>query len=45
MKKKLVELLVTFGMIGRDYTGQITIHFNQGSIVSYDKYTKGLKIE
>lgn len=45
MKKKLIEILLNLGIIDSNYTGQITFHFNQGSIVSYDKYTKGGKIE
>jgi hypothetical protein len=45
MKKKLFELLRSLGIIDDNFTGQLTLHLNQGSIVSYDKYVKGLKIE
>jgi len=45
MKKKLVDILKSLGIIDGCFTGQITLHFNQGGIVSYDKYTKGIKID
>lgn len=44
MKKKLMDLLIALNMVDKDYTGQVIIHFNRGSIVTYDNYIKGSKL-
>lgn len=42
-EKLIVNGMKCAGLIGDRFTGQITLHFNDGSICDIDKLEKGLK--
>ncbi len=44
-EKIIVECLVTMGIIHSQFTGSLTLHFNQGAICDIDRLERSLKVK
>jgi hypothetical protein len=42
-EKSILDSLMFLGIIGREFTGSVTIHMGKGGICDYEKNEKGLR--